>query len=135
MVRPSGETSSDIQVPVVVTNSMSRDGPCFAETSHLAGTVGVAVAGSGVWATAACARKTKLRSGSGLYMGIRVVVVVLDLRLSGRVRFGMRIADSGAHPLSRFRNPLPALLPPENAQRNHKAPHHPGKHDRELGRH
>jgi hypothetical protein len=55
--------------------------------------VGVAVAGSGVWATAACARKTKLRSGSGLYMGIRFGMVVLKLTSVGPGAF--RGADSG----------------------------------------
>jgi hypothetical protein len=39
--------------------------------------VGVAVAGAGVWAAAAGARQIKLRSGGSLYMGIRLVVVVL----------------------------------------------------------
>src|SRR5262245_51242210 len=34
IVRPSGETSTDIQVPSDVSKVTSRDGPCLAETSQ-----------------------------------------------------------------------------------------------------
>jgi hypothetical protein len=37
MVRPSGLTSSDIQVPSSVSNSTVRAGPWTAATSHRAG--------------------------------------------------------------------------------------------------
>src|SRR5687768_15291463 len=42
IVRPSGETSTDIHVPSLVSKVTSVEGPCFAETSHRSGAVGVA---------------------------------------------------------------------------------------------